>query len=441
MAAKKKWTFENTRAGYTKMWGAITIKAGDLANAGRFAKMIEAGKSEYLAVQEAIGVPWFFVGALHMRESSCNFSGVLHNGEHIIGTKKKTRLVPAGRGPFADWHTAAIDALKLKGFDKISEWSAARMGYEGERFNGLGYIGKGVNSAYLWAGSNHEQLGKYVADHKWDAKFDDPQIGVMTVLAALCNRNPDIAKFMKSPASVVEVLPTPIATVETAPAPVTSSKPGIFGTLWRMVRGKDAAIDTSTAKARPGLHADGDAALWDQQDMLSRKGYTEVGSPDGLMGDRTVNAIRAFRSENGLPAGDTIDAKFAAALAAAGQRQIAKSRVEATATDLREKGNTQVNLLDNFGWVGKLILGGGVLGGVSDSGVLDKATGTLQSVQDTLGTVTTILTTIIGVAQWCFSHWWIFAVGGGGYLVFRAAMGVLNMVVLFRQGFLNRADR
>ncbi|WP_411161790.1 peptidoglycan-binding domain-containing protein, partial [Chromohalobacter sp. HP20-39] len=36
--------------------------------------------------------------------------------------------------------------------------------------------------------------------------------------------------------------------------------------------------------------------------MLSAKGYTEVGQPDGLMGGRTVNAIRAFRAENGLPA-------------------------------------------------------------------------------------------------------------------------------------------
>jgi lysozyme family protein len=92
---------------------------------------------------------------------------------------RKTKLVPAGRGPFATWEDAATDALKLKGLHKITDWSIERMGYEGERFNGLGYVGKGVNSAYLWAGSTLEQSGKYVADHVWNKSFDDPQIGVM----------------------------------------------------------------------------------------------------------------------------------------------------------------------------------------------------------------------------------------------------------------------
>ena len=80
-------------------------------------------------------------------------------------------------------------------------------------------------------------------------------------------------------------------------------------------------------------------------------------------------------------------------------------------------------------------------GGAEQTGILNKANDTLQSAQDTLGTITTVLTTIIGIAQWCFAHWWMFALGGGIYVVFRVAMAVLNMVVMFRQGFLARADR
>jgi len=229
--------------------------------------------------------------------------------------------------------------------------------------------------------------------------------------------------------------------VETAPAPVAVQRPGVWGTLWNLLRGKDAAVRTDTAKARPGLHPNGDPALYDQQELLSSKGYTEVGQPDGLMGRKTTNAIRAFRAEAGLPAGDAIDAKFSAALAAAGPRQVAKSRADASASDLREKGNTQVATLDGFGLLGKLLLGGGLLGGAEQQGLLTKATDTLQSAQDTLGTVTTILTTIIGIAQWCFAHWWLIAAGCGLYMLFKVAMAVLNMVVLFRQGFLSRADK
>lgn len=250
--------------------------------------------------------------------------------------------------------------------------------------------------------------------------------------------------FGKAPA-VAKKAPAPItpttSDVVTAPAPVAVKRPGILATLWAMLRGKDAAAVTTPDKVRPGLHPDGDVTLYDQQEMLSSKGYTEVGSPDGLMGTKTMGAIRAFRSENGLTAGDKIDAAFVAALLAAGPRRVAAARAEATAKDLRESGNSQVAAFDGLkpaAWLLSLL---GLGGGAEQSGILNKASDTLQTAQDTLGTITTVFTTIINVATWCVSHWWIFALGGGLYVLFKAVTGVLNVVVLFRQGFLARADR
>jgi lysozyme family protein len=183
----KTWTYEGTKNGYAKKWDGIKIKPGvDAANANSFANKIIAGEASYRAVQDEIGVPWYFVGALHMRESSCSFGCVLHNGEKIIGTRKKTKLVPEGRGPFSTWKDAAVDALTLKHLDRYAgQWCPALMGYQAEEFNGEGYINHGVNSPYVYAGSNWEQTGKYIADHVWDKDFDDPQIGVMTVIAAI----------------------------------------------------------------------------------------------------------------------------------------------------------------------------------------------------------------------------------------------------------------
>lgn len=184
-------TFPAMAAGYRNMWRGMTVTRA--AESETAARRILAGRARYLAVERQTGVPWFFIGLLHMRESSCNFAGVLHNGEHIIGKGTRTRLVPAGRGPFATWEEAAIDALRLKGLDAIKEWPVERIGYEGERFNGFGYVRRGVNSPYVWAGSNHYTRGKYVRDGVFDPAHVDTQLGIMPVLRALCRLNAEVA--------------------------------------------------------------------------------------------------------------------------------------------------------------------------------------------------------------------------------------------------------
>lgn len=251
----------------------------------------------------------------------------------------------------------------------------------------------------------------------------------------------EFERVLKTSLPGVVGAPVPAPSIDKTPAPVRVTPPGFWVTLWKILRGKDAPVETTAERDRPGMAANGDPALYDQQLALSNKGYTEVGQPDGLLGGRTITAIRAFRAEQGLPASDTIDARLIAALASAGPRQVARERAEAQASDLRQKGNTQIATLDSLGWLGKLLMGGGVLGGVEQSGILNKASDTLQTAQDTLGTVGTVFTTIINVATWCFAHWWLFALLGGAYVIFKAAMGVMQLVVLFRQGFLARADR
>lgn len=250
-------------------------------------------------------------------------------------------------------------------------------------------------------------------------------------------------QFQKSPKGKST---TPSATApapSTTAAPVTpAERPGLWATLWRTLRGKDAAVEQKPAEtSRPGLAANGDAALYAQQRMLSDKGYTEVGQPDGLMGEKTRSAITSFRDENGLPKGDHIDERFAAALIAATPRQVSKARAEATATDLREKGNTQVGTFDDIGWLAKLIFGGAVAGAAENTGILGTANDTLQSISETFQTIASILKTMIGVVQWCVTHWWVFAAGAAVYTAWKVAMGILNAVVMFRQGFMARADR
>src|SRR5215471_1872154 len=173
------WTYESTKAGYGNMWRSATLKPSDEKLADQFASKVIENESRYKGVEAATGVPWFFIGALHMRESSCNFNTHLHNGDPLTA---RTTHVPAGRpsagSPPFTWEQSAIDALQLKGFDDIPSWAIERMLYSAEIYNGTGYVNKGENSPYVWAGTNHEQKGKYVADGKYDPNAEDTQLGI-----------------------------------------------------------------------------------------------------------------------------------------------------------------------------------------------------------------------------------------------------------------------
>lgn len=203
-------TFAPLAAGYRTMWASTTINGGKATqDVGRVTKNIVAAQVRYKKVEDKTGVPWFWIGAIHYRESSNDFAGVLHNGEKIIGKGRKTRLVPAGRGPFDTWEEAAIDALLLKGLHKIDKWTIARMLYEAERFNGFGYMSKGINSPYVWGGTNHQQPGMYVADHVFDRSKNDPRIGVAAIIQRLAETRKDVGAVVHGKAKEPEPAPAP----------------------------------------------------------------------------------------------------------------------------------------------------------------------------------------------------------------------------------------
>lgn len=143
------------------------------------AKKILVNKTRYETIAKEIGCPWYFVGALHYRESNLNFTCNLHNGEPLT---RKTRLVPKGRGPFETWEESAIDALDLKGLREKESWTWEDICYEAERFNGFGYKNKGLPSPYLWSGTSVYTSGKYVADHKFSKNTVDKQLGVIPLM-------------------------------------------------------------------------------------------------------------------------------------------------------------------------------------------------------------------------------------------------------------------
>jgi lysozyme family protein len=253
------WTFEATAAGYRNLWKSAVLTPGDAAKAKAAADKIIAGEARYRTVQAATGVPWFLIGALHMREAACSFKGCLQNGDEIIGTGELTRHEPKGEGPFATWEDSAIQAMKDKGLQRVQSWPPERMLYSAEVYNGLGYVSHGENSPYVWASTNHEQRGKYVADGQYSATADDTQLGIAAMLLALADQRADIAAALAHVAPVMPPAtpkPQQPATALPSVAPTTAPAPSVdLGQIVQVLGPvlQQAAKDPATSALFEGL--------------------------------------------------------------------------------------------------------------------------------------------------------------------------------------------
>ena len=151
--------------------------------------MVSLRPQYYDAIAAQTTVPWWFTGILHYRESSFA-EAHLHNGDPLTG---RTYHEPAGRplsapanGVRYTFIESAVDALRLKTFDAAQDQSIAAWLWRFELWNGFGYAMRGINSEYLWNGTNQfgsgNNRGKFVADGTFDPNAQSEQVGAAALL-------------------------------------------------------------------------------------------------------------------------------------------------------------------------------------------------------------------------------------------------------------------
>jgi lysozyme family protein len=220
-----------------------------------------AGKVRYQAVEAPTTVPWYVIGLLHMRESTNNFHCWLHNGDPMFdhdGKPKRTVQIPPNRppNPSVSWEDGAVDALQGFKLTTIKDWTAERIAYTAEAFNGWGYtLYRHIPSPYLFGGSSVQLRGKYVEDRVWDATKWDDQLGVLTTLKALMQLDASIKLtpsmtiqprlvIPSSPALPNIPVPVPVAnpTPKAGPVSLPTLTPGawskFFSALFSLFRKK-----------------------------------------------------------------------------------------------------------------------------------------------------------------------------------------------------------
>lgn len=189
---------EGTAAFAEACWKILTYDPGTEASIQSAAKRVLKYKGTLYAPFEAMtGIPWAMTAVIHSMECGNDPLGCLHNGQRIIGTTKKTTIVPKGRGPFnkfktveENWLDAAKDAIAIDTKWHVADWTIGTMLRQIERFNGTGYItgaGKSEISPYLYARTNiNDGRGKYVSDGHFDPNADaNAQVGAAAILKQL----------------------------------------------------------------------------------------------------------------------------------------------------------------------------------------------------------------------------------------------------------------
>lgn len=182
----KTTAFSEIASEYRQCFDACVPDSERVQLIGAQVQKIRLGEARYRAVGQRLGIPWYFIGIIHSLESGCNFTRHLHNGDSLA---ERTVRVPIGRPiagvpPFT-WEASAEDALNMKGYIGLEDWSVASMLYRWESYNGMGYRTRGLPTPYLWSFSNIYEKGLFVADHEFDQDAVSKQCGAAILLKSL----------------------------------------------------------------------------------------------------------------------------------------------------------------------------------------------------------------------------------------------------------------
>ena len=176
---------------YIQLYSTMIIQKPEKVQA--LVDLIKRGEARYKSLKTQ--VPWYVIGIIHLRECSCSFEKHLHNGDPL---EAKTVRVPKGRpagNPPWTWEESALDALQDI---KTTNWSIENILHDFEAYNGMGYANHGINSPYLWGGTQHYIKGLYVADNKFDPDFVWTGIGCAPILKSLIEEpKTEVSEVMK----------------------------------------------------------------------------------------------------------------------------------------------------------------------------------------------------------------------------------------------------
>lgn len=168
----------------------------------RILPIFEQNRARYDAVAAKTGFPAILICVLDYRESGYAkgkmFTNYLHTGEQLGQPRKGFSIGLAPKSTiFNTWEEAAVDALlepsrqnirKQLGIDQNTTDMSKLMTFA-EIWQGTGARRNGRTSSYVYAGTNLDSGGMFVADSKFDTSKKDPRPGAAAIILALSGKS------------------------------------------------------------------------------------------------------------------------------------------------------------------------------------------------------------------------------------------------------------
>jgi lysozyme family protein len=182
---------------YAAYWDRMQIRSDRETEITKCAQSAMANRDTYVRIQTATGIPWPMLAAIHWRESDADFRTYFGNGQSL---DRVTTEVPRGRGPFRGpdaFFNGAVDAIRIEGWNTITDWRLEKQLYYTLLFNGIGTEAFSHPSSYVWGGTNIQLHGKYVRDHVYDPDYWDTQPGTAAIMFMIAKLDPVNVTFTR----------------------------------------------------------------------------------------------------------------------------------------------------------------------------------------------------------------------------------------------------
>jgi lysozyme family protein len=171
------------RADYQVRWPAMRVRPERIAAADVVARRMASREARYRAITDPIGVPWWWLAAVHELEHSGRFTTSMIATDPIDAPPGTPP--PSGTITDAEWDDTARALLRARGLANWRDWTVTGALYQWERYNGLGYRNFDVPSPYLWSFSDQYTAGKFIRAGEFSPTTVSQQPGAAVLLRRL----------------------------------------------------------------------------------------------------------------------------------------------------------------------------------------------------------------------------------------------------------------